>query len=207
MSFLANLNWRYATKKFDTSKKVSDTDLEKIIEAIRLTPTSFGLQPYHFYIVTNQEIKDKIQAVAWNQPQVGTSSHLLVFTARTDLAVNKEEFFSLLSGGNPEVRAILKGYEDMVDGFVAGKPTPESVLPWSAKQAYIAQGFALAALAELQIDSCAMEGFDPTAVGEILGLPESQKAVVMLPIGYRDVSENPRPKVRFAKEELFTEVK
>lgn len=207
MSFLANLNWRYATKKFDTTKKVSDTDLEKIIEAIRLTPTSFGLQPYHFYIVTNQEIKDKIQAVAWNQPQVGTSSHLLVFTARTNLAVNKEEFFSLLSGGNPEVRAILKGYEDMVDGFVAGKPTPESVLPWSAKQSYIAQGFALAALAELQIDSCAMEGFDPTAVGEILGLPESQKAVVMLPIGYRDASENPRPKVRFTKEELFTEVK
>ena len=207
MSFLSNLNWRYATKKFDVTKKVSDADLEKILEAMRLTPTSFGLQPYHFYVITNQEVKDKIQAVAWNQPQVGTSSHLLVFTARTDLAANKEEFFTLISGGNPEVRAALKGYEDMVDGFVASKPTPESVLPWSAKQAYIAQGFALAAAAELQIDSCAMEGFDPVAVGEILGLPESQKAVVMLPIGYRDASETPRPKVRFAKEQLFTEVK
>lgn len=206
MSFLENLNWRYATKKFDTEKKVSDSDLEKIVEAIRLTPTSFGLQPYHFYIVTNQEIKEKIQAVAWNQPQVGTSSHLFVFTARTDLATNKEEFFSLISGGNSEARSRIKRYEDMVDGFVAGKPTPESVLPWSAKQTYIAQGFALAALAELQIDSCPIEGFDPVAVGEILGLPESQKAVVMLPIGYRDASEAPRTKFRFAKEQLFTEV-
>jgi nitroreductase len=139
MSFLSNLNWRYATKKFDTSRKVSDTDLDTVLEAIRLTPTSFGIQPYHFYVISNQEVKEKIQAVAWNQPQIGTSSHLIVFTARTDLAQNKEEFFTLLSGGNPEVRAHLKGYEDMVDGFVASKPTPADVFPWSAKQAYIAQ--------------------------------------------------------------------
>ena len=207
MSFLSNLNWRYATKKFDTARKVSDADLETILEAIRLAPTSFGLQPYRVWVVTNPEIKEKIQAVAWGQPQITTSSHLLVFTARTDLAENKEEFFTLISGGNPEIRAALKGYEDMVDGFVAGKPTPESVLPWSAKQAYIAHGFALAACAELEIDSCAMEGFDPVAVGEILGLPTSEQAVVMLPIGYRDASETPRPKARFSKEVLFTEVK
>ncbi len=207
MSFLSNLNWRYATKKFDTARKVSDADLETILEAIRLAPTSFGLQPYRVWVVTNPEIKEKIQAAAWGQPQITTSSHLLVFTARTDLAENKEEFFTLISGGNPEIRAALKGYEDMVDGFVAGKPTPESVLPWSAKQAYIAHGFALAACAELEIDSCAMEGFDPVAVGEILGLPTSEQAVVMLPIGYRDASETPRPKARFSKEVLFTEVK
>ncbi len=207
MSFLSKLNWRYATKKFDTSRKISDTDLEKVLEAIRLTPTSFGLQPYHFYVITNQEIKDKIQAAAWNQPQVGTSSHLLVFTARTDLMQNKEEYFTLMSGGNPEIRAALKEFEDMMNGFIEGKSNPSDILAWTAKQAYIAQGFALAALAELEIDSCAMEGFDPTAVGVILELPESQKAVVMLPIGYRDASESPRPKVRFAKEELFTEVK
>ena len=207
MSFLSNLNWRYATKKFDTSRKISDTDLEKVLEAIRLTPTSFGLQPYHFYVITNQEIKDKIQAAAWNQPQVGTSSHLLVFTARTDLMQNKEEYFTLMSGGNPEIRAALKEFEDMMNGFIEGKSNPSDILAWTAKQAYIAQGFALAALAELEIDSCAMEGFDPVGVGELLGLPDNQKALVMLPIGYRDASESPRPKVRFAKEELFTEVK
>ncbi len=207
MSFLSNLNWRYATKKFDTNQKVSDADLDAILEAIRLTPTSFGMQPYHFYVVSNQEIKEKIQAAAWNQPQIGTSSHLLVFAARTDLTILKEEFFALLSGGNPEVRALLKGYEDMVWGFVAGKTDPTEILAWSAKQTYIAHGFAMAALAELQIDSCPMEGFDPVAVGNILGLPESQKAVVMLPIGYRAADEAPRPKSRFSKEALFTEVK
>jgi nitroreductase len=114
MSFLSQLDWRYATKNFDTTKTVSDADLGKILEAIRLTPTSFGMQPYHFYVVSNQDIKDKIQAAAWNQPQIGTCSHLIVFTGRTDLAALKEEFFSGLSGGNPEIRAHLKGYEDMV---------------------------------------------------------------------------------------------
>lgn len=207
MSFLSNLNWRYATKKFDTSRKVSDAHLESILEAMRLTPTSFGMQPYHFYVISRQEIQDKIQAVAWNQPQIGTCSHLLVFVARTDLPKLKEEFFTLLSGGNPDVRAMLKGYEDMVGGFVEGKTDPKDILAWSAKQVYIAQGFALAAAAELEIDSCPMEGFDPGAVAEILGLPESQKAVVLLPIGYRDATESPRPKSRFSKEALFTEVK
>lgn len=98
MSFLSNLSWRYATKKFDTSRKVSDADLDKILEAIRMTPTSFGLQPYHFYVISNQDIQDKIQAVAWNQAQVGTASHLIVFTARTDFEANKDEYFELMSG-------------------------------------------------------------------------------------------------------------
>lgn len=95
----------------------------------------------------------------------------------------------------------------MVGGFVAGKTDPKDVLAWSAKQTYIAHGFAMAALAELEIDSCPMEGFDPVAVGNILGLPESQQAVVILPIGYRAADEAPRPKSRFSKEALFTEVK
>ena len=139
MSFLSNLEWRYATKKFDTNQKVSQENLALILEAIRMTPTSFGMQPYHFYVVSNQEVKDKIQAVAWNQPQIGTSSHVIVFVARTDLPALKEEFFTLLSGGNPDVRAMLKGYEDMVGGFVEGKTDPQDILAWSAKQVYIAQ--------------------------------------------------------------------
>ncbi|MBP9779882.1 NAD(P)H-dependent oxidoreductase [Candidatus Gracilibacteria bacterium] len=208
MSFLTSLEWRYATKLFDTNKKVSDEHLEKIIEAIRLTPTSFGLQPYHFYIVSNQEIKDKIQAVAWNQTQIGTASHVIVFAARTDLMKNKDEYFSLISGGSDEVRSTLKGYEDMVTGFINSKDET-SALTWTSKQVYIAHGFALAAAAELQIDSCPMEGFDPVAVGEILGVPENEKVLVILPIGYRASTDGPRTphKMRFSKESLFTEVK
>lgn len=207
MSFLSNLSWRYATKTFDTTRKVSDTDLEKILEAIRLTPTSFGLQPYHFYVVSNQAIQNNIQTVAWNQPQIGTASHVIIFTARTDFSANNNEFFALMSRGNPDVRTKLKGYEDMITGSVWTK-SPEEYLAWASKQVYIANGFALAACAELQIDSCAMEGFDPVAVGKILELPENHKALVMLPIGYRAEGEAPRgPKVRFPKESLFTMVK
>jgi nitroreductase / dihydropteridine reductase len=207
MSFLSQLNWRYATKKFDTNRHVSDANLDQIVEAIRLTPTSFGMMPYHFYIVTNPEIKSQIQTIAWNQPQITTCSHLIVFAARTDLPTVTNEYFTLMSGGNAEARAGLKGYEDMVSGFANSKDEA-SALAWAAKQAYIAHGFALAACAELEIDSCAMEGFDPAALGDILKLPANQKAVVLLPIGYRAEGEAPRgPKVRFAREDMFTEVK
>ncbi len=207
MSFLSNLSWRYATKKFDTTKKVSDEDVAKILEAIRMTPTSFGMMPYHFYIVTNPDILSQIQPIAWGQPQITTCSHLIIFAARSDLMANKDEYFDLMSGGNNEVRAQLKWYEDMVTGFAQSKDE-SAAIAWSARQAYIAQGFALAACAELEIDSCAMEGADFDAVGKILGLPATQKAVVMLPIGYRAEWEAPRgDKVRFSKEVLFTEVK
>lgn len=207
MSFLSQLDWRYATKNFDTTRTVSDVDLDSILEAIRMTPTSFGLQPYHFYVVTNQDIKDQIQAVAWNQPQIGSCSHLIVFAARTDFSTNNEEYFTLMTGGNPEVRAQMKGFEDMLTGFGTAKSEAD-YLTWASKQVYIAQGFALAAAAELQIDSCAMEGADFAAVGQILGLSSTEKALVMLPIGYRAEGEAPRgPKVRFSREALFTEVK
>jgi nitroreductase / dihydropteridine reductase len=184
MSFLSNLSWRYATKKFDTTRKVSDADLDQILEAIRMTPTSFGLQPYHFYVVSNPDILAKIGAAAYNQPQLTTASHVIVFVARTDFTTNNDEYFTQMSRGSAEVRSQMKGFEDMLVGFATAK-SPADYLAWATKQAYIAHGFGLAACAELQIDSCGMEGFDPTAVGEILGLPATQQAVVLLPIGYR----------------------
>lgn len=207
MTFLSQLNWRYATKKFDTNRKVSDTDLEKVLEAIRLAPTSFGLQPYHISVVSNADLKSQIQSVGWNQPQFTTASHLLVFSYRTDLDTVREEFFTLMSGGDASVREKLKGYEDMVAGGISMHEGMGTATHWAARQAYIALGFALAATAELEIDSCPMEGFDPNAVNTILSLPENQKSVVILPIGYRDPSESPRPKVRFSREVLFTEMK
>lgn len=201
MSFLENLNWRYAAKKFDTTKKVSDEDFNKILEAIRLTPTSFGMQPYHFYIVTNQEKKDAIQAASWHQPQVGSCSHLIVMCARNDLMAVKDEYFDAMSGWKEEVRTSLSGFEQMVTGFL-----PNASPEWAKKQVYIAQGFALAACAELQIDSCPMEGFDAAAVAKILEVPNNLDVAVMIPVGYRAVDEHPRPKFRFAKEKVFTTI-
>ncbi len=201
MSFLSNLEWRYAAKKFDTTKKVSDDDMNKILEAIRLTPTSFGMQPYHFYVVTNEEKKAAIEAAAYHQPQVSTSSHLIVMCARNDLTAVKDEYFDALSGGSNEVREKLSGFEQMVTGFL-----PHASPEWAKKQVYIAQGFALAACAELQIDSCPMEGFDAAAVAKILEVPSNLDVAVMIPVGYRAVDEHPRPKFRFTKEKVFTNI-
>lgn len=134
MSFLSNLSWRYATKKFDTARKVSSEDLEKILEAIRLTPTSFGLQVYHFYVISNRELLENIQIAASNQPQVGIASHLIVMCARNDLVQAKEEYFNLISGGDGQVRANLAGFEQIVDGFL-----PNASPEWAKKQVYIAQ--------------------------------------------------------------------
>lgn len=201
MSFLSQLNWRYATKKFDATRKVSAENLEKIIEAIRLTPSSFGMQPYHFFIVTNPEKRIAIQAAAWHQAQITSSSHLIVMCARKDLMTVKEEYFDAMSGGDEEARTHLAGFEQMVTGFI-----PSASAEWAKKQVYIAQGFALAACAELEIDSCPMEGFDAAAVKKILELPDNLDVSVMIPIGYRAVDENLHPKFRFSKEKLFTEV-
>lgn len=202
MTFLSNLEWRYASKKFDTTKKVNEQDLTKILEAIRMTPSSYWLQPYHFYVISNQATKDAIQTVAWNQQQVGTSSYLIVICARNDLMTLKDEFFEWLSGGDAEARTKLAGFEQMLTGFI-----PHASSEWAKKQAYITLWFAMAACAELQIDSCPMEGFDPKAVGEILKLPENLEVAVLLPIGYRATDEHPRPKFRFPQEKLFTEIK
>ncbi len=207
MSFLSNLNWRYAAKSFDPTKKVSSEDLSKVLEAIRMTPTSFGLQPYHFYVIENQDIKDRIQAASWNQPQVGTSSHLIVFCARTDLVENKEEYFQLMSGGSQEIREKLKGFEDMLKGFIHNTLESGNALSWTARQTYIALGFAHAALAELEIDSCPMEGFDPTQVSDILSLPAHLTPTLLLPIGYRAEAEISRQKFRFSQDQLFTSIK
>lgn len=125
--------------------------------------------------------------------------------ARSDIMETKNSLFDLMTGGNTENRAHLKGYEDMMDGFISSK-SESDLLNWASRQVYIAQGFALAACAELEIDSCPMEGFDPVKVGEILGIPENEKISVMIPIGYRPENTELRPKVRFSKEELFSEI-
>lgn len=205
MSFLSQLHWRYATKKFDTHRKVSDQDLEKIIEAIRLTPTSFGLQPYHFYIVNDPNIKQQIQQASWNQEQVSTCSHLIIFVARGDLVRNKDEYFEDMSWWDADFRAKLWGFEMHVTNTIQHKQDQWVAIDWAIRQTYIAHGFALAACAELQIDSCPMEGADFTKISTILSLPEEHTPVLMLPIGYRADGEAPRgKKVRFSKQKLFT---
>lgn len=196
MSFLQNLSWRHATKQFDPQKKVSDEHLKKILKAIQMTPTSLGLQPYKVYIIEDQALKDTLQTHSKNQPQIGTASHVLVFIKNldTDELIHQYEHNALQKGVDPEK---LSGFLKLVHSYKS-----KCNDSWAAEQVYLALGFALAACAELQIDSCAIGGFDPQEYDRVLALPKHLKSCIVLPIGYR--KEDPqRPKVRFDQKDLF----
>lgn len=204
------LNWRYATKAFDTTKKVSEKDLENILEATRLTASSFGLQPWKVIVVTNPEIRAKLRENAWGQAQVTDASHLVVFAIQKNLNVAYvDHYVDLVSKARGVDASALKGYADMMKGSVSGR-SPEALKEWAARQAYIALGTLLVAAAEAQIDTCPMEGFDPAKFDEILGLSKlGLESVLVAPIGYRssDDASAHFKKVRFPKEEIFVEVK
>jgi|GEM_PF-180667 len=200
-TFLSNLQWRAAIKQFDGST-LSDKQIETILDAVRLAPTSYGLQPFHVTVVADMKVREQLKKAAWDQAQLTTASHVLVFSARTDLKDRVEAHLMNTAGGNPDIRAKLTGFEAALKEFAEGK-TEADIQQWASKQAYIALGFALAACAELQIDSCPMEGFDPVQFKTILGLPSHLYPCVILPVGKRAASEVIRPKVRFGGDDLF----
>lgn len=203
-TFLSQLNWRYATKKFDKSKQVDQETLDKIIEAIRMAPTSYGLQVFHSYVITDQKIKDKIKTQSYLQSQVSDASHLLVFCYRTDVIKRIDQYLKLVV----KVRLIDKIKQKAIGTMMKRSFKNKSeadISHWSVKQAYIALGFAMAACAELGVDSCPMEGFSKKEVDKILSLPDHIKSVLLLPIGYR--KEQPKKKVRFSNKDLFTFIK
>ncbi len=204
MSFLSQLDWRFATKKFDPTKKVSETDLAKILEAVQKAPTSYGLQPFHVYVISDMSVREKMLPVAYGQAQITEASHVLVFCARTDAKERIDTYIDLLAGGSEEGKAALKGFSDMMHGSVDSR-TPEQILDWTGRQAYISLGFALAAAAELGIDTCPMEGFDSAALNTVLGLPENMKSLACMAVGYR-AAEPDRPKFRFPESDLFTKI-
>ena len=206
MSFTSQLNWRYATKKFNPEKEISQENLNTILESIRMAPTSFGLQTFHVSVISNADVKAKLKAAAWGQEQLTSAPYVLVFSARTDASNRVEQLLQTISGGNAEVRAGMKAYEDMMTGSISSRNADE-IKNWTAKQAYIALGFAMAACAELSVDSCPVEGFDNGECKKILNLPENLYPAVLLPIGYRADDESPRAKFRFPNEDMFDWIK
>ncbi|PJC01674.1 MAG: hypothetical protein CO073_03095, partial [Candidatus Komeilibacteria bacterium CG_4_9_14_0_8_um_filter_36_9] len=183
-TFIDNLEWRSAIKKFDPDKKVAGELLDKIIKAIRFTPSSYGLQPYHVFVISEQDLKDKMKTITFMQPQVGGCSQMLVFCARTDLPARVDQYIEDVSKGDLLAKTKLQGKKLLIMNSI-GKKSEEDLLEWSRRQTYIALGFAMAACAELQVDSCPMEGFNPMAMDQLLELPEHLHSVVLLPIGYR----------------------
>ncbi|GJJ00290.1 NAD(P)H-dependent oxidoreductase [Duganella rhizosphaerae] len=204
------LNWRYATKKFDTAKKVSDEKLERILEAIRLAPTSSGLQPFEVFVVTNPDVRAKIQAVGWNQGQISESSHLLVFAAWDDITADRVNMmFDLTNEQRGFINEGWEAYRKQLLGIVAARGQ-QGNFDSAARQAYIALGVAMVAAAFEGVDATPMEGFDPAAVDQILSLKERKlRSVVMLPIGYRQPEGDwlvNLKKVRRSRPNFITEV-
>lgn len=208
---ISKLQWRYATKKFDPSKTVTQDKIDFILEAIRLTATSSGLQPYEVLVVTNKAIREQIKPNAWNQGQITDCSHLLVFAAWDNYTAERiNQMFDLTN----DVRGFKnEGWENYRAMLLNTYPQRDAETNYqhAARQAYIGLGSALIAAAELEVDSTPMEGFDPVKVDEILGLKEKGlRSVLLLPLGYRadegDWLVNLQ-KVRRSREQFVTEVK
>lgn len=208
MNLLESLEWRYATKVFDKNKKISETDLNEIIEAFRLTPSSFGLQPWKLVIVKDVKTREELLPNSWNQWQIVDASHLLVLV-RVENAGNElvDQYLDTLVQTTGAKREDLKWYEDMMKGFLNGLSL-EQKNAWSDRQVMIASWVMMSLLAEKQIDACPIEWFDRAKYDEILGLnKEGLSSVLVLPVWYRDASDKyaSRPKVRFARENVVLE--
>ena len=186
MSLIDTLNWRYACKNMDAEKPVEEEKVDRILEAIRLTATSSGLQQYELLVITNKEIQAKIQAIAWNQSQVTAASHVIVFAAWDNYT---EERINMMFDLTNEIRGFKNdGWEAYRQMLLSSYPTRDAEANYqhAARQAYVALGTALIAAAMEGVDATPMEGFDPAAADEILGLRElGLRSVVLLPLGYR----------------------
>ncbi|MCS6906149.1 MAG: NAD(P)H-dependent oxidoreductase [Bacteroidia bacterium] len=206
MNLIKTLLWRYAAKRMN-GNAIPEEKLERILEAIRLSASSFGLQPYTILVIQNLDLRKKIQPVAWDQPQITSCSHLLVFAAWKEVTEAKiSEYISNIARTRNLDIAELQDFKNMMIESMQKMPK-EMHFHWAARQAYIALGTGLIAAASEEVDATPMEGFIPAEVDKLLNLESKGLAsVAMLALGYRDEMTDPlakAAKVRRPKEELF----
>ncbi len=203
------LNWRYATKKFDSNKKISKDELETILEALRLSPSSYGLQPWKFILVNNNDVRTKIRAGAYDQSQITDASEIIVFANKKNIDTNLvDEYLQFVSKEKNIDIEKLQGFGDMIKGSFSGRSN-EDLKSWASCQLYLAVGNLLTSCAVLGVDACPMEGFDRSKIDEILGLSAlGLESKVIVAMGYRseDDSSALSKKIRFPKEEVFIEI-
>jgi nitroreductase len=199
MDLSAALRWRYATKKFDPDKVVPEAIVDALLEAGNLSATSYGLQPFQFVVIRDQELQDKLVTSSYGQTQVAEASHVIVIATRTDVDESYiNEFVSMMETQCNLATGKLDQYKNVMVGAI-GSMSDENRSEWATKQAYIALGTMMAACGALEIDSCPMEGFVPAEYDELLNLPaKNLHAAVVLPIGYRSAEDTKQhqPKVR-----------
>ena len=211
MSILIDkLHWRYATKKFDPTRTVPAEKIERIVEAVRLAPTSSGLQPFELLIVTNRDVRRQIQAIGYDQQQIADCSHLLVFAAWDDTTPDRiDTMFDLANTERGTVNSQWESYRAMLKGICAERGA-QANYEAAARQAYIGLGAALIAAAFEEVDATPMEGFDPAALDKLLGLNERHlRSVLIVPLGYRAAQDDwlvNLKKVRRARADFVTEI-
>ncbi len=206
MQLIKSLNWRYATKKFDSSKKVSDTDIAFIEESTRLSASSYGFQPYIILKIENPEIKKQLLPLSWNQTQIVDAPHLYVLCSYLDFTNEMvDEYIQKKAIIQNTPLENLEAYKGFIKGKLKEK-SKEEISHWTAKQTYIALANMLTACGELNIDSCPMEGFEPEGYNKLLGLQEKGlTATAVMALGYHAEDDHnfDKIKVRKSKEELF----
>ena len=209
-TLLQQLRWRYAVKKFDSARKISVEDWQTLEQALVLTPSSFGLQPWRFVVITDQATKDKLVPISWGQRQVVEASHVVVFSVRQPLT---ESDVDRHLARTAEVRDVsvdsLAGFKKMLMKSLVPPPAEFDIHHWAGLQAYIALGNFMTSAAMLGIDTCPMEGIVPEKYDELLGLPsDGYGTVVVCVAGYRAADDKyaTLPKVRFLTEDVVLRI-
>ena len=209
MELLNALRWRYATKRFDPTKNVSEKDLRQLMQAVNLSASSFGLQHYRLVVVGDDAVKKELRAASYDQAQLTESSHVFVFAAMTEVSPDYvDDYMQRMADTRGLPVEQVQGFGEYIKGSLKDK-SPDFIDNWNKRQAYTGLGTLLAAAAELRIDSCPMEGFEPPKYDQILGLTErGLTATVICPVGYRspeDATQHHK-KVRLPLEEMVVRV-
>jgi len=206
MNTLQSLQWRYATKQFDPMRKLSAEQLQQLIDALILTPSSFGLQPWKFVIIEDQSLKEELMGHSWGQPQIAACSHLIVLCRRDGMdEVYVDAYLAAMAKLRGMDDASIAAFKEIIMGFIGAK-TPEQVNEWMSRQLYIALGNLMTTAATLEIDACPVEGFTPAEYDRVLGLEkEGLRSVLVCPIGYRSTDDKyaDGKKIRFTEQELI----
>lgn len=205
-ALLDRLSWRYACKNFDPSRTISDADWRALEQALVLTPSSYGLQPWKFVVVTSPEVKAQLPAISWNQAQVRDGSHVVVFAARESLnEADIDRYLSRISAVRGTPIDSLAGFKQMMLGSFKNPPAGFTPFGWAANQVYIALGNLMTCAAVMNIDACPMEGIVASKYDELLGLNGTgYKTVVACVLGYRAADDKyaSQAKVRFAAADV-----
>ena len=205
LKLIEALNWRYAVKKFDSTKKISDPDWATLEDSLWLSASSFGLQPWKFLVVQTPKLRQQLRAASWNQGQVEEASHFVVFLAKTSMEESYvADFMQTVSDVRSTPVESFAGYQKAINGFVSAVPK-DLIVHWNTRQTYLALGNLMTSAALLGIDTCPMEGMDPRQYDKILGLGVDYATVCACALGYRSVDDkySATPKVRFPKSAVF----